>query len=189
MPEQSRANNFLQLPLVEFKRAMKVFTPKRLKLAPALLAFDGTFLSIESAHVTAVMRASGEWHGQATFSAEILRALATVPPAHNPVPIAYADGHLLIAGMTIPCQWWPTSQALIEDLENPNLVDLLALERTLSRVELMGSMRGSRIVGAVREAEQRIQRAAAQLADLEVTESEIRCLVEAKIAGRIKRPE
>lgn len=97
MSKQSRARNFLELPLVEFKRAMKVFTPERLKLGPALLAFDGTFLSIESAHVTAVMRASGEW---------------------------------------------PTSQALIDDLENPNLVDLLALERTLSRIELMGSARG-----------------------------------------------
>lgn len=102
MSEQSRARNFLELPLVEFKRAMKVFTPKRLKLGPALLAFDGTFLSIESAHVTAVMRASGEWHGQATFSAEILRAVATVPPAQNPVPIAYADGHLLARRCSLP---------------------------------------------------------------------------------------
>lgn len=187
MSEQSRANNFLQLPLVEFKRAVKVFTPKLLKLGRALLAFDGTFLSIESGDVTAVMRASGEWHGQAMFSAEILRAVATVPPAQNPVPIAYADGHLLVSGMTIPCRWRPISQALIEDLENPSLVDLLALERTLSRIELKGSALGRRIAGAVREAGQRIARAAAQLAELEVTADEIRCLVEARIAGRIMR--
>lgn len=88
---------------------------------------------------------------------------------------------------TIPCRWRLTSQALIDDLENPSFMDLLALERTISRIELKGSALGSRIVGAVRDAEQRIQRAAVLLYDLEVTEREIRCLVEAKIAGRIKR--
>lgn len=185
MSDQSRARNRLELPLVEFKRAMKVFTPKRLRLGPALLAFDGTWLSIESGDVTAVMRASGEWHGQAMFSAEILRAIATVPPAQNPVPIAYADGHLLVAGMTIPCQWRATSQALIEDLENPSLVDLLAMERTITRNEMKGSALGKKIVGAVREAERRIRGAAAQLAELEVTEGEIRRLVEARIRARM----
>jgi len=186
MAAQSVAHNLLQIPLAEFKRATKVFTPKRRKLGPALLAFDGTFLSIESGDVAAVMRASGEWHGRATFSAEILRAVATVPPLQNPVPIAYADGHLLIGSMTIPCQWQLISQALIEDLENPSLMDLLALERTLPRDEMKGSALGKRIVGAVRDAEQRIHRAAAQLAELEVTENEIRGLVEAKIARHLK---
>lgn len=57
----------------------------------------------------------------------------------------------------------------------------------MNRIELKGAALGKRIVGAVREAEQRIQRAAAQLADLEVTAQEIRCLVEARIAARITR--
>lgn len=189
MTEQSRAHNFLQLPLAEFKRATKVFTPKRLKLGPALLAFDGAFLSIESGDVTAVMRASGEWHGRATFSPEILRAVATVPPAQDPLPIAYADGHLLIGSMTILCQWRLTSQALIKDLENPSLMDLLVLERTISRAEIKGSALSRRIVGAVQRVEQRIQNAAAQLADLEVTEAEIRSLVEGKIANHVEPQE
>jgi hypothetical protein len=186
MWEQSRANNFLQLPLVEFKRAMKVFTPRRLKLGPALLSFEGEFLSIESGEVTAVMRASGEWHGRATFSPQILRAVATVPPAQNPVPIAYADGHLLIGTLTIPCQWRLLSQALIDDLENPSFMDLLVLERTVSRAELKGSNLGRRIRAAVPRAEMRIQRAAAELVALDVTVADVRALVEAKIATRLK---
>lgn len=186
MSEQSVARNFLQVPRVEFKQAMLVFTPKRRKLGPALLAFDGTLLSIESGDVAAIMRASGEWHGRATFSAEILRAVATIPPLQNPVPIAYADGHLLIGSMIIPCQWQLTSQALIDGMENPSLLDLLVLERTLSRNEMRGSALGKRIVGAVREAERHIHRAWVQLAELEVGENEIRGLVEAKIARRLK---
>ena len=186
MTEQSRARNFLEIPLAEFKRATKIFTPKRLKLGPALLAFEGGFLSIESGEVTAVMRASGEWHGRATFSPEILRAIATVPPAHNPLPISYADGHLLIGNMTIACQWHSVSQALIHDLENPSLMDLLALERELPRSEMKGSALGRRIVAAVQRAEQRIQKATAQLADLDVTEREIRALVEAKVTARLQ---
>jgi len=189
MTDQNRARSLLEVSLREFKQATKVFTPKRLKLGPALLAFDGAFLSIESGDVATVMRASGEWHGRATFSPEILRAIATVPPAQDPLPIAYADGHLLIGSMTVPCQWRLASQALIKDLENPSLMDLLALERTISRAEIKGTARGRRIVGAVQRAEWRIQKAAVHLADLEVTEAEIRSLVEAKIANHVKPQE
>lgn len=186
MTEQSRTRNFLEIPLAEFKRATKVFTPKRLKLGPALLAFEGGFLSIESGDVVSVMHASGDWHGRATISPEILRAIATVPPAHDPLPISYADGHLLIGNMTIPCHWHVLSQTLIHDLENPSLMDLLALERNLPRSEMKSSSLGRRIITAVQRAEQRIQKAAAQLADLEITEDEIRALVESKIKARLK---
>lgn len=178
--------NFLEVDAAEFKFATKIFSSKRRKLGPALLAYEGNFLSIESGDATAVMRASGEWHGRATFSPEILRALAMVPPAHDPLTITYADGHLLIGNITIPCQWHSVSQALIHDLENPSLMDLLALERTIPRAEMKGLPLGRRIVGAVQRAEQRIQKAAAQLADLEVSEGEIRMLVEAKITSRLK---
>lgn len=190
MAEQSRSVNFLELPIAEFKRATKVFAAKQLKLGKVLLAFEGGFLSIESGDVTAVMRATGQWHGRATFSPEILRAIATVPPAHNPLTISYADGNLLIGSITVPCQWQSLSQAFIRHVETPNLIDLLALERTIPRVEIKGTARGRQIAGAVQRAEQRIKKAVAQLADLEVSEAEIRSLVETKIASRIgvKKP-
>jgi hypothetical protein len=186
MSEQSRARNLMEVPLTEFRRAIKVFGRKRLILGPALLSFEGGFLSIESSDVTAVMRASGEWHGRATFSPEILRAVATVPPSQDPLPIAYADGHLLIGPLPVPCQWHLLSQALVDDLENPSFMDLLVLERTLSRSELKGSNLGRRIRAAVPRAEMRIQRAAAELVALDVTVADVRALVDAKIATRLK---
>lgn len=185
MPEQSRARNVLELPLAEFRRGTEVFGRKRVVLGPALLSFEGGFLSIESGEVTAVMRATGEWHGRATFSPNILRAVATVPPIQNPLTIAYADGHLLIGSITVPCKWRLLSQALIHNLEHPSLMDLLILERTLSRVEFKGSNLGRRVRAAVPRADLRIEKAAAQLAELDVTEDELRALVEAKIAARL----
>lgn len=187
MTTQSLATNFLQLSLAEFKRATKIFTPKRLKLGPALLAFENGFLSIESGEVTAVMRATGTWHGRATFSPQTLRAIATVPPNQDPLTISYADGHLLIASMTIACEWHPISERLIHDLENPSLFDLLVMERTLPRSEIKSTELGRHVTTAAKEAGKRIRRAASQLADLHVTEAEILALVDSKIKSRLEQ--
>lgn len=181
--------NCLQLSLAEFKSATKPFCRRGLRLGPVLLAYEGGFLSVESGGVTAVMRATGKWHGRATFSPTVLQALAMVPPAMDPIPIAYADGHLLFGTMTVACQWQSASKALIRDLMNPGLVDLLALERTVPRAEMRGTELGKQIRGALGKAERRIKNAAGQLADLEVTEDEIRALVEARVAKRFTKDQ
>ena len=156
-----------------------------MKLGPVLLSFENGFLFIESGDITKVTRADGEWHGRATFSPEILRALATVPPSQDPIPISYADGHLLIGSMTVMCDWTRVSKPLVQDLVNLGLVDMLALARTMSRHEIIGTPLGRKTRGAVEKAERRIKNAARQLADLEVTEAEIRNFVEARIAMRL----
>lgn len=183
--EQDLARNLLFVSHAEFKVATKVFTRKRLKMGRVLLAFEGEFLSIEAGGATAVMHATGKWHGRATFSPEIMRALATVPPAQDPIPISYADGHLLVGNMTVVCQWNTVSQAFIHNLANPDLLDLLALERTISRAEIKGTGLGKRIRSAREKAERRIRKTAAQLAEFEVTEDDIRALVETRIATRL----
>lgn len=183
--EQSTARNALQVSLKEFKLATKPFTRKRLQLGPVLLAYEGRFLSIESGEVTVVMHAEGEWHGRAMFSPQVLRALAMVPPACDPIPISYADGHLLIGSMTITCEWRIVGQAFLQDLENPSIIDLLALESTLPRAEIKGTELGKRVQSARQKAERRIKNAAAQLADLEIEEAEIRRLVSARVARRL----
>ncbi|MBI5922037.1 MAG: hypothetical protein HY847_10390 [Betaproteobacteria bacterium] len=150
------------------------------------MAFENGFLSFESGSVTAVMRAEGEWQGRAMFSPEVLRALALVPPSIDPIPIAYADGHILIGSMTIPCDWWLPRHELAQEIENPGLVDLLAMGRTMPRAEIRGTELGKRIRSANEKAERRIKNAAAQLVDLDIGEAEIRALVEARIASRLK---
>lgn len=182
------ARNLLHVTRYDFKNATKVFASKRrtLTLGPVLMAFESGFLSLESGSVMTVMRAVGDWEGRAVFSPEILRALATVPPDVDPIPIAYADGYILIGGITILCQWSLPRQELAHEIENPGLVDLLALGRTLTRAEIRGSELGKHIRSANEKTERRIKNAAAQLVELEISELQIRALVEARIVGRIK---
>ena len=182
------ARNLLHVTRYDFKNATKVFASKRrtLTLGPVLMAFESGFLSLESGSVMTVMRAVGDWEGRAVFSPEILRALATVPPDVDPIPIAYADGYILIGGITILCQWSLPRQELAHEIESPGLVDLLALGRTLTRAEIRGSELGKRIRSANEKTERRIKNAAAQLVELEISELQIRALVEARIVRRIK---
>jgi hypothetical protein len=183
--EPAHAHNLLYVTRYDVRQATKVFARKRLALGPVLMAFENGFLSFESGGVAGVMHAEGDWQGRATFSPEILRALATVPPDADPIPIAYADGPILIGGMTILCQWSLPRQELAHEIENPGLVDLLALNRTLTRAEIRGSELGKHIRSAREKAERRIRNAAAQLIELEISEQEIRLLVEARIGSRL----
>lgn len=178
-------NNFLQVSRSEFVSAIKPFTKKRAKLDRALLAYDGAFLSIESGEITAVMRSAGEWNGQATFSPTILRAIATVLPAQDPITVAYTDGHLLIGGMTISCDWRLTSQSFIDNIENPSLLDLLAMERNISRGEMAGTELGKRIRSARLKMDRCVKRASAQLEEMEITEDDLRALVELRLSKRL----
>lgn len=180
--------NLLQVRQPEFKSATKPFSAKRRKLGTALLAYEDGFLSIESGEVTVVMRADGHWGGRAHFAPEILRALATVPPSQDPVTIGYAEGHLLIAGMTIPCQWQETGIAADGLPVTASLMELLVLERTVRRVEAIGaSPTAKRIHQANQLTNRRIQSAAKSLKEFGVAEDEIRALVEKKIAAECAR--
>lgn len=178
-------NNVLKIALAEFKLTIKPFSSKRKKFGPVLLAFESGFLSLESADTTVVMHAEGNWNGRAIFSPEILRAIALVPPNQDPLIISYADHHLLIGNITVKCQWNSVNDQLIHDLQSPSLVDLLALERTLPRAEMAGTSLGKKVRSAREKAERRIVKAASYLEDLEISESEIRELVEARILTRL----
>lgn len=180
------SGNQLYVPRAGFVSAVKVFGKKRASLGPVLLSFEDGFLIFEAGEITKAMRSEGDWNGRATFSPEILRALATVPPMQDPIPICYADGRLLVGGMTVPCDWEIVSKSTVRDLVNPGLVDMLALARTLPRHEILGTPFGKKVRSSVEKAERRIKNAAAQLIDLEISEADIRGLVEARIAKRLE---
>lgn len=180
------AGNHLLISRAGFVSAVSVFGKKRAKLGPVLMSFEGGFLIVESGEISKAMRAEGEWEGRVTFSPEILRALAMVPPVQDPIPISCADGHLLVGGMTVPCQWESISRATVANLVNPGLVDMLALARTLPRSEILGTPVGRKVRSAVEKSERRIKNAAAQLKDLEITEAEIRDLVQARVTKRLE---
>ncbi len=71
------------------------------------------------------------------------------------------------------------------DLENRSLLDLLALDQTLPRVEVGLTDFGKKIQAAHLQCDQSIQRAASQLLDLEISEHDLRMIVLARIARRM----
>lgn len=103
----------------------------------------------------------------------------------DPIPISYAENHLLIGGVTIPCAWVLQGQSMIDDLENPSLLDLVVLERFVPRSELNATERGKKIASAVRMLAKRIALASKALEDFGVSEDEIRELANRKIDERI----
>lgn len=178
-------NNVLKISLLEFKLSTKPFRSSRKKLGPVLLAYESNFLSIESGDTTVVMRAEGNWSGRATFSPEILRAISSVPPNQDPLIISYADNHLLIGNITAKCQWSSVNQPLMKQLESPSLIDMLALEKTLPRSELAGTDWGKKVRSALEKSERRITKAASYLEDLDISEADIRELIEKRINNKL----
>jgi len=179
-------SNLLQVSLPDFKHAMKPFTAKRRKLGRVLLAYERGLLTIESGEASTIMRAEGEWHGRAYFSPEVLRAIALYPPATDPVVISYADGHVMLATMTIPCDWINSAHELAKVIVEPTLLDLLAMGRTMPRAEVITTELGKSIRRAQQKSERYIISAAQKLMELGVEEADIRSLIEERIAERIR---
>jgi seryl-tRNA(Sec) selenium transferase len=178
--------NSLTVDLDDFKLSTKPFAKRREKLGTVLLAYECGFLSIESGDIKVVINATGKWHGRASFSPEILRALATVPPSINPLRFEYEDGYLTIGATKIPCTWETVSASFIENFENPSLLALLALEKTMPRVEIGGTELGKEVIKARMRAERKILSAATQLEELEISEEDIRNLLEKKLARKTR---
>lgn len=178
--------NSLSVALDDFKLSTTPFAKRRAKLDKVLLAYEGDYLSIESGDIKVVMNAIGEWHGRASFSSEILRALATVPPNINPLVFKYEDGYLKIGLTKIPCTWEIVSVTFIENLEKPSILDLLALEKKMPRVEIGGTELGKEVKNARNRANKKIINAAAQLEELDISEADIRNLLEKKLSARMR---
>lgn len=180
----------LKIDVADFSAGLKPFQSRKRMFGTVLLAFEGGFLSLETDAIKTVMRASGQWHGRARFSAEILRALALVPPTGNPVIMSYAQGHLLIGNMTIACTWIDVrKESIAIDVEaacSPGIIDVLAMDRTARRVDANRAEMRQQIRSAKEKMARRIKNAVEQLSDLGISEAEIRALVESKIVARIE---
>ena len=181
--------NRLQVLRAEFIDVMKVFRPRhggKPKTEPALMAFFDGYLSIESKGAVAVMHAEGDWQGRATFSGTVLHALVMAPPTQDPLVISYAEGHLLIAGMTIPCEWSNSGPALFDEVANPDLLDLLAIALSLPRAEARSPVWRAKTGPALKERDRLIRLAARHLEKLGVSEIDIRALVDEQVQLRMK---
>ncbi|MCA9229713.1 MAG: hypothetical protein KDA57_03615 [Planctomycetales bacterium] len=178
-------SNLLQISLPDFKHVMKPFTAKRRKLCRVLLTYERGLLTIESGEASTIMRAEGEWHGRAYFSPEVLRAIALYPPATDPVVISYAEGHVMLATMTISCEWVNPADELARAILDPDILDLLALGRTMPRAEGIGTGLGRKISSAQQKAVRCIASAKKDLSKLGVTQQKAITLAGGKVSTRM----
>jgi hypothetical protein len=88
--------------------------------------------------------------------------------------------------MTIPCRWSEAHDDSIEEAINPSTIDFLAMDRTAARSRVGSTGLGNKIRAAKEKAERRIKKASRELGDFNISESEIRALVEAKVLARIQ---
>jgi hypothetical protein len=180
-------SNHLQVNLAEFMSAIMLLKKIKPSKAKALLAFDGRYLSVEVGSASTAMVAHGEWHGKARFASNIVQAMIKFPPVTDPINISYQNNELLFAGVKIPCEWELVSKGYIKSLENPTLLDLLAIERTVARHELGVSELGKKCKSAIKEKERRITSAANQLEVFGIGADQIAHLVDNSISDRIKK--
>ena len=182
--------NFLQVSRKDFVREAKAFRRRGMKMGlHTYFSMEGGNLQIECGSVRVSLPAQGQWQGVARTSWSVTRSVIAVPPSNDPIPISYAENTLMIGNMSIHCSWLPRDQPSLEEIDKPSLLDLIALDRLLSREE--AQLRGiAAWLGRARvQYRQRLAAAVKQLEPLGVSETELRLLVESKIeANAVKRP-
>ena len=177
--------NLLEVERGDFAEGIRTFRVRTLPDS-AMLAFENGFLSIEAGERLVTLRAQGEWHGRARFSSNMLKALARFPPTANTIVITYDSGKLRIGSTVIACEWELVSKAFIKDATKPSKLDLLAMDRSSPRSEVLGSDLSKRIDQAHNRLAEKIKKAAELLKDAEISEEDLWHLVERQIQRRFE---
>lgn len=184
------AKSEIRIPLQQFKTVTRRFRDHKVKKRPerAVIAFRDGYASFEteSGEVVAV-HADGTWDGMATIPAYYLAVLYETPPREDPVIIRYEDGKLSVSTLSVGCKWESVGAKGIKAAESPSVLDLLALDRTVSRAEVHGTSLGKKISQAKRIASAAVTRAATSLAHFGIAREEIETMVEQRIRDRIAR--
>lgn len=103
----------------------------------ALLGFDGKFFSIEALDRVIAAKAEGKWPGLACVSANLVVALATAPPAGDPVIVTCDKEHLRFASLTVGCTWQSVAHTLLQLPAAPDWVEALSLKYRSTRAQIL----------------------------------------------------
>jgi hypothetical protein len=184
--------NILRVSRAEMKRVLHTFRryskPSR-SMPSVLIAFAEGYVTFEiEGGESSAAHAEGEWHGKAHVPANVLAAIHAVPPAEDPVTLSYSGGKLCIGSLAVGCRWELLSAPLLRRSQQPDVIELLALERTLTRPEILGTDLGKKISQAKRVAGTAITKSANLLEPYGVTRAEIEALLEKRIAQKMRSP-
>ena len=179
--------NRVEVPLSEFNHALSSLRDRRKLHHNGGLTFENGVLSVQMDDAMVTMRATGEWHGVALFSGQVLAALVKVPPRQDPIVIEYDAGRIAIGSLSVPCELQNVSARFIGRLEDPSILDLLALERSMPAAEIHRSGLWRRISRARATVATSTKKAASYLEKFEISETELRDMVEKRIRARLDK--
>lgn len=183
-----------QSGLQEVYHHLKVFVRNK-KSGKAVLTFDGNLVHFVTPEMDIGAPATGNWPGQARVGMAVLMALASNPPAQDPLEFRVANGQLHI-GPTFSCKcaWHPARPPLIRmpiDYDDGTLI-AVPLKCTAEDIELSGLT--THVAMARRRLQNRLKAATRALSYYHVTEDMLRELVDkalknAGILGHIDKVE
>lgn len=169
----------LRIGLVHFKTRRKIKPSER-----AVLAFDGRYFSIEALDKVLVANAEGIWPGIAYVTASVIVALASVPPADEIVQLSCDGERVRFGSLTVGCKWQPVSNTLIRAKAIPDWVEALSLKYRAHRSMMVSGRNKAAIAAAESELTKLLKQVAKKLAPVGITESDLRQLVESRLAER-----
>ncbi len=156
----------------------------RRKHDPAVVGFDGSFLTVEVAGTMFLARATGTWPGNAVVSDTLFQALAAAPPAGDPIMVSCDGEHLGFGPLKVACKWQPISSVVLARPLQPEWVEAIGLKYALPRGRIFVAGRSSEVKAAEKKLAVLIARVAKSLAPFGVTAADIEKLVEHRLEER-----
>lgn len=150
----------------------------------ALIGFDGACLTLEAQDARFFAHATGSWPGTAIVGATLVHALATAPPADDPIVVSCDGEHLQFGPLKVACKWEPISETALSRPALPEWMEAIALKYTLPRARIAAEGCEGELKAAERHLAAVVQRAARSLSPTGVTIEDVTALVEKRLAQR-----
>lgn len=172
--------------LPAFRLLLKTRKRKLKVCDEAVLSYDGACLHFALSGITVAVPAVGTWPGQARLPGRVILGLAEVPPTHDPVVLAVEQDRLTFGTTSVPCVWQSAWLSQIDMPANAAILHYLALRQTHTNEEIMQSGLSAAVKDAEVKRDRIIGAALKSLSRLDITETDLRRLLDTKI-GELPR--
>lgn len=165
--------------LGHFKTRRKIKPSER-----AILAFDGSYLSIEALDKVLVAGADGVWPGIAYVTANMVVAFASAPPTDERIVLGCDGKRVRFGSLTVGCEWQPVSRELMRATAIPDWVEALSLKYRAHRSVMITGRNKAAVAEAESKLTKLLELVSKKLAPVGVTAEDLRQLVEKRLAER-----
>lgn len=167
-----------QTGMQEVYHHLKVFV-RRKRTGKVVVTFDGKCAHFATPEMDIGAPAEGNWPGQASVAMAAIMAIATNPPAQDPLIIRVADGYMHF-GQTFSCQctWRPSNEPLIRLPINYDDGTLMAVPLKYTAEDITTSGLTEHVNKARSRLKGRLKTAVRALAPYHISEESLRAFVD-----------